>query len=137
MANHARIAAVAAWIGCMSPLPAFAGPHDAAIEQIIDEAVADWTVILSCSVLDAPTHEQVLDWWNDERADLDEVLVAADVDAKLAASIRERTDPDALMAPTRGELATLIALCIEDDWRRRLAIFGVVLPVDAIEDLID
>lgn len=136
MANGARIAALAACIACMTPLPALAGPHDEAIAEIIDETVRQWSMILTCSVLDDPTHRQMMGWWNDELQDVDEALAEADVDAKLAASIRERIDPDALTALTRGDAAALVAFCVQDDWRRRFLTMDIIRPGDAIRDVI-
>ena len=121
----------------VSASAATAGPHDAAIEAIIAEAAADWSAVLSCSILDRDDHATTLRWWEEELAELAPLLEEADVAQKLAARFLAALAPEVLMAPTEGNAADLIAFCNEaSDWRRRLAMLTIVQPTIAVERLL-
>jgi hypothetical protein len=120
-----------------SATTAVAGPHDAEIQAILTEAAADWSAVLSCSILNPEEHATILGWWQDDLAEITLLLVEADVAPKLAGTLLASLEPAVLMAPTEGDAATLIAFCTEeDDWRRRLALFTIAQPVTEIERLI-
>lgn len=131
-----RAAALAIAITAGWPSAALAGPHDKAIVEIIDAAVADWTILLSCSVLERETHDLLLDIWADEREEVDALLAEAEVAPQLAADINARLAPDRLLEPTQGDAQTLIALCRGTDWRRQAVIFTFVRPAAEIEELL-
>jgi len=121
----------------VSATAASAGPHDAAIEAIIVEAAADWSAVLSCSVLNPDDHARILAWWAEDLAELPPLLAEADVPPKLAASLLASLAPEVLMAPTQGTAAALIAFCNEaGDWRERMAMFMIAQPVPSIERLL-
>jgi hypothetical protein len=115
---------------------AFAGPRDAEIVQIIEEAVADWSVFLSCSVLDPQRHEQLVGWWADERADLEDVLAAADLAPNIAAEIEARLTDEHLLEPTTGAATALIEFCANTEWQHRLVILDIAQPAAQVERLL-
>lgn len=115
---------------------ASAGPHDKAITEIIDAAIDDWTILLSCSVLERETHEILLEQWDDERQEVDALLEEAGVAPELAEEIRLRLASERLLEPTRGDAPTLIAFCADTDWRRQATIFTFVRPAAEIEELL-
>lgn len=122
---------------CTAPAVAIAGPYDEAIEAIVDEAVADWSPMLSCSVLDSGTHDQLVGLWDDQLERLESLVAEADVEPELVAALAERLDPANLMAPTEGDVPTLIAFCADVDWRRIIAVFDFVRPAEEVEALLD
>ena len=129
-------AALAATL-CAAARVAMAGPNDAAIDEIITAAAADWSTLLSCSVLDGTEHETLLRWWNEERTSVSSLLGQAGVAPTDAEGFMARLEPAVLLAPTGGDLATLTAFCDEaGDWRRRAATFTVVQPSKEIRDLL-
>lgn len=131
------VAAVAAGLLGATAVPAAAGPHDAEIEAILAVAAADWSAVLSCSILNPEEHATIQRWWAEDLAELAPLLVEADVAPKLAQTLLAGLAADVLMAPTEGDAAALIAFCNEEeDWRRRLALFTIAQPVTEIQRLI-
>jgi hypothetical protein len=133
-----RRAFAAAFAALLLSAPAEAGPNDATIREIVERGAAQWSLFLSCSVLEPSLHENVLRWWTTEREELDAVLPRAGLAAEVAAAIAAAVDLAALMAPTRGDTAALIAFCNADpDWYRNLTIGrGILHPADEIVALI-
>jgi hypothetical protein len=111
---------------------AWAGPHDEEIAEIINTAVADWSVLLSCSVLDAETHTQLMNIWEEERRDLEQALATADLEPALAADIAHRLANEQLMSLTMGDVPALVAFCSETDWVRRMMLFDFVQVTDEV-----
>lgn len=118
---------------------ALAGPYDKQVNEIIDAAVTDWTAALSCSVLEANTHENVLRWWNAELEDLAEILAddGLDLAPAFVAEINERLAMDRLTALTRGDAPTLIAFCMNTDWQQQMALMRITSPAREIRDRLD
>lgn len=115
---------------------AMAGEFDAEIAAIVEIAEADWTAILSCSVLDPESHDPLRAFWEDELVTLAQLLEAADVDPELAAASLARLSVDAVMVLTEGDVATLAAYCADTNWRYRAAILDFIRPAREIEQLI-
>ncbi len=137
MRRSAKLAAaLAVALTATGPTTAMAGPHDEAIADIIDAAVTEWTILLSCSVLDRETHEAIQELWADEREEVEELLEDAEVAPELAAEFNARLAPDQLMEVTRGDAQTLIALCSDTPWRQNMAMFRILLPATEIEGLL-
>ncbi len=136
MMTRWRRLAVAALLSTMSA-PSFAGPHDQAIVEILDEALADWSAFLTCSVLEPETHTLLREWWALEQGALEEVLATADLAPELAAEIGARLTLEQLMAPTIGDVDALIAFCADTDWRRQAVRFGYPRAAEQIADRLD
>lgn len=117
---------------------AVAGPNDTAIREVVDRAVAQWSVFLTCSVLEPPLHTQIRRWWDDERADLNEVLARADLAPDVAAAIAAAVAPEQMMTMTLGDAATLIAFCNADpSWYRNVTTGrDVIRPSQAVQRLL-
>lgn len=137
MKGTVRRTALAGFLAFAS-LPAAAGPNDAAIRAIVDRAVAQWSVFLSCSVLDPEVHAFVLRAWGLRVGELETVLARADLAPGTAAAIAAAVDPAAMMAPTLGDVATLIAYChAAPDWYRSVTSGrDVIRPADEVEALL-
>lgn len=116
--------------------PAISGPYDQRIGEILDEALSDWAAFLSCSLLEPETHAQIRSWWDDERRELEQLLARADLEAKLATGLQTRLMTERLMAPTAGDVTTLVAFCADTDWRRRVTRFGFPQAAEEIEQLL-
>jgi hypothetical protein len=122
---------VSAALVALASVPAAAGPNDAAIREIVDRAVAQWSVFLSCSVLDPEVHGLILRSWDLRRGELDAVLARADLAPETAAAIAAAVDPVALMVPTLGDVATLVAFChATPDWYRNVTSGRDVIRAD-------
>lgn len=135
MQRRIGVGFVAAALLC-APTVAIAGPHDEAIVEIVDAAVADWSVFLSCSVLVARKHELLREWWDEEREDFEDVLAEADVTPEFASDIMARLTPERLMALTEGDVPTLMEFCRQTDWEREIDRFNFVRPATELGRLL-
>jgi hypothetical protein len=129
-------AALAATV-CAAATITMAGTNDTAIDAIVTAAAADWSSLLSCSILDGTEHETLLRWWEAERSEVASLMAQAAVEPKDVEDFMARLEPALLMGPTETDAAALIAFCgAAGDWRHRMATFTVVQPSKEIRDLL-
>ena len=67
----------------LANLPTFARAEelDLKINTVIDKAVAEWTVLLTCTALDPPSHDFLLKSWEETKAKSAALMKAKAVDA--------------------------------------------------------
>ena len=106
--------------------------HDQEIAEIVDAAVADWSVLLSCLVLDTEGHGQPVRIWEEERLELAQVLAVAALEPELAADIASRLATEQLMVLTNGDVSTMVAYCAETEWVRRMITLDFVQVTDEV-----
>jgi hypothetical protein len=96
-------------------LPAMGGPKDAEAETLIDKAVLDQSVLMSCS---APAPQDLdtmqMAWSLNLQRRVRPALAALDVDMEALMRIMAKTSLDNLMAKTAGPKEKLAAFCDEN-----------------------
>jgi hypothetical protein len=105
----------AAVIFILTASASFAGPKDIEAEALIDRAVADQTVLMSCG---APAPHDLdtmqMAWMLNQQRRVRPALAALDVDTEALMRIMAKTSLDNLMKKTAGPKEELTAFCDEN-----------------------
>jgi hypothetical protein len=131
----ARLAAVAGLI--LATSSAAAQGRGERVMPVLDKALDEWRVFLTCTMLDPGAHAMALDGWAGtvERTGAflrDSGLSDATIDAFAA-----RARPEALMPPDDTPVAEVQAFCgAHPEWRRQLDTFGFTMLPEALEEAI-
>ena len=122
----------------IATLTSLAGPKDQAVEAAVDKAVQDWTLALSCSVLEPTGHKLYLDTWNADRMELANVLIKGGVAPEVMVRIAQKTELDILLVPTKGSAAELIAYCqAHTGWMERMFRLEVAMLKHDVEKALE
>lgn len=111
------------------------GSLEAEVAALVDTAIEQWQVVLTCSATDPRAYEAYRGMWDEEVSDGVEEIRNLGLDA-VAADLETRSDLSGFM--TDAPFAEVVAFChAAGDWRRRIAMFQMVYFESALEDLVE
>jgi hypothetical protein len=132
MARGRTALALAALI-CASPVAA--QDRVARITPVLDRALAEWRVFLTCTALDPQAHAMVVDGWSGMVETTGTYLRERGLSGASLDDFPARAEPDALMLPGDTPFAEVRAFCEDHPgWRGQLETFGFILMPDALEE---
>jgi hypothetical protein len=119
----------------LSAVPAAA--DDAAVAAVLDQAMNEWRVILTCSSLIPDDGGRLLGFWQDDVAETLSVIAAAGAQPDNLASFTASALPGSLLPAPDTPWGEVVAFCQADpDWYTRFQRFDIViLPRDVEEAL--
>lgn len=98
----------------------------AAFERVLQTAIDEHRVFLTCGALDAETSQMIEKTWREMVSDTIPILQRAGYTPAEVIAFADRTEARNLV-DAEARYAEIVAFCRAHDWRRNLSTFRVVL----------